>query len=204
VPDAEAALVRHGDVWEARWDGESVQIRHAKGVADIAQLVARPGHELHVSDLAPGTGPATSSGAPTGDGADARALAQYRARLRAIEEDLDAADRDGDRTRSELLAAERDALVAELSRSVGLGGRPRRDATDPHERLRKAVSARVKASIDRFEELHPPLGRHLRASIQTGYWCVYRPERDVRWHVEGRSARPGDASRDLAPKEVSE
>jgi hypothetical protein len=203
------ALVRRGDVWQVTWDGATVQIRHAKGIADIAQLVARPGRELHVRELDPDAGAVEVTGAATGDAADSRALAQYRARLQAIEEELDAADRDGDRARSERLAAERDALVAELSRSVGLGGRPRRDATDPDERLRKAVSARVKASIDRLEDLQPPLGRHLRASIQTGYWCAYRPEREMRWRVEGevrrrvetdRSPRSGDASSDLAPK----
>jgi tetratricopeptide (TPR) repeat protein len=182
------ALVRTGDVWQVTWEGTTVQVRDAKGIRDLARLVGRPGEELHVRELDDAR---VSAGAPSATGAapDRRALAQYRDRLRAIEEELDAADRHGDLDRSALLAAERDALVGELSRAVGLGGRPRRDPTDPDERLRKAVSARIKASIERLEELAPALGRHLRASVQTGYWCAYRPERDVRWHVDAdRSA----------------
>jgi len=56
--------------------------------------------------------------------------------------------------------------------------------SDPDERLRKAVSARVKASIDRVEELQPPLGRHLRASVRTGFWCAYTPERPTTWLIK--------------------
>ena len=32
-------------------------------------------------------------------------------------------------------------------------------------------------------EAHPPLGRHLRASVRTGRHCVYEPEDDVTWHT---------------------
>jgi hypothetical protein len=42
----------------------------------------------------------------------------------------------------------------------------------------------VKASIERIEAMHPPLGRHLRASIRTGFWCAYEPEHPVAWRVE--------------------
>jgi len=59
--------------------------------------------------------------------------------------------------------------------------------SDPDERLRKAVSARVRSSIDRLEALHPLLGRHLRNSVRTGLWCSYQPERPVAWEVSGRS-----------------
>jgi hypothetical protein len=179
-------MVRQGDSWAISWDGLTVQVRHAKGVADIAMLVAVPGRELHVRELDGISAHLPPSSESSGDGADAQAIGQYRTRLRELETELDEADHRGDIGRSALLAAERDALVAELSRSVGLGGRPRRAGSDPDERLRKAVSARVKASIDRIESLHPALGRHLQASVRTGYWCSYRPERAVRWHVEAQ------------------
>ena len=41
----------------------------------------------------------------------------------------------------------------------------------------------MKASIDRLDELHPGLGRHLRASVRTGFWCAYQPERPTAWTV---------------------
>jgi hypothetical protein len=174
-----ASLVRDGDVWAITWDATTVRVRHAKGVADLAAMLARPARELHVRDLEAGS----IAGASVEAMADADALGQYRARLREIEAQLDDADRDGDIGRSTVLTAERDALVAELARTTGLGGRARRAAADPDERLRKAVSARVKASIERIEQLHPALGRHLRASVRTGFWCSYAPERPVEWRV---------------------
>ena len=115
---------------------------------------------------------------------DDTAVQQYRQRLVDLEEDLDEADRHGDTERAARLAVERDALVDELTKAFGLAARAAGSGSDPDERLRKAVSARVKASIDRLEGLHPALGRHLRASVRTGFCCAYAPERADRWTVE--------------------
>jgi hypothetical protein len=82
------------------------------------------------------------------------------------------------------VTAERDALVDELQGAIGRSGRVRAAGPDPDERLRKAVSARVKASIERIAALHPALGRHLRSSVRTGYWCAYEPEQPTPWRVE--------------------
>jgi hypothetical protein len=174
------SFVRQGDSWAVAWDGLTVNVRHAKGIHDLAVLLEAPGRDVHVRELEGGA-PITTPGAPA---LDAIALAQYRNRLRDLEADLDEAERFADVGRSARLSAERDALVAELTRSVGIGGRLRRAGSDPDERQRKAVSARVKASIERIEALHPALGRHLRASIRTGFWCGYEPERPVTWRVE--------------------
>jgi hypothetical protein len=177
-----AGLVREGDVWAVTYSGATVRVRHAKGIADLAILLGRPHQEVHVRML---------EGVPAGIGPmspqvalDDRALAEYRQRLTDLEEELDEADRNADIGRAAELAAERDVLVDELTRSVGLGGRRRTVGSDPDERLRKAVSARVRSSIERIESVHPDLARHLRSSIRTGYWCAYRPERDVIWHVQ--------------------
>jgi len=48
---------------------------------------------------------------------------------------------------------------------------------------RKAVTARIRDTLGRIEQRHPPLGRHLRESIVTGTACCYRPSRDVRWSL---------------------
>jgi hypothetical protein len=176
-----AALVREGDTWTFAFDGTTVRVRHAKGIADLAVLLAHPDREVHVAMLEGGAGPRWQS-APQ-PRLDSTAVGQYRERLRDLEEELDEADRHGDVVRAERLAAERDALVQELTHAFGLGGRARDVASDANERLRKAVSARVKATIDRLEELNPALGRHLRNSVRTGFWCSYQPERPVSWGV---------------------
>jgi hypothetical protein len=177
---AVATLLRHGDTWAVTWEGRSVHVKHAKGVADLALLLERPGREVHVRELEGATAPPSSSHQPV---LDETAVQQYRQRLVDLEDDLDEADRHGDSERATRLAIERDALVEELTRSFGLARQGRRLGSDPDERLRKAVSARIKASIDRLDGLDPALGRHLHASVRTGFWCSYAPERPVAWTV---------------------
>jgi hypothetical protein len=92
------------------------------------------------------------------------------------------ADIHQDVERSDRLATERDALIAELARATGLGGRHRR-LGDANERARSTVTARIHAAIGRIERTHPDLGRHLRDSIVTGARCAYRPAETVRWTI---------------------
>lgn len=176
-----AALVRDGDGWAFTYEGTTVRVRHAKGIADLAVLLANRERDVHVRTLEGVEGLPAGTAQPA---LDDEAVTAYRDRLRDLEGELDEADRHADVERAAKLAAERDALIDELARNLGLGGRRRSAGSDPDERLRKAVSARVKASIDRLEEVHPALGRHLRHSVRTGYYCAYAPERPVTWHVE--------------------
>ena len=57
---------------------------------------------------------------------DARAKDAHRRRLAEIEDDIEQARAFGDDERAAQADAERDFLVRELSRAVGLGGRDRR------------------------------------------------------------------------------
>lgn len=177
------SVVRDGDTWAWTWDGSTIHVRHAKGIADLVILLERAGREVHVREL---EGIATTHERAAGSSPvlDEQAVRSYRQRLQDLEEDLDEAERHGDLARASALSAERDALVAELTRAFGVGGRARRVGSDPDERLRKAVSARVRASIERIEGLSPPLGKHLRAAVHTGFWCAYEPEHPVDWTVE--------------------
>jgi hypothetical protein len=113
---------------------------------------------------------------------DERARAAYRARLAGLDRELADADAHQDVARSARLAAERDALITELARATGLGGRRRR-LGDTAERARSTVTARIRDAIGRISGTHPELGRHLSASVFTGTRCCYRPARTVRWHV---------------------
>ena len=178
---ASPRLLRQGDTWAVTWEGTTVHAKQAKGIADLAVLLERPGREVHVRELDGGPALATATDAQTV--LDDTAVQQYRQRLADLDDDLDEAVRHRDAERAAHLEVERDALVAELSRAFGLGGRGRRLGSDPDERLRKAVSARVKASIERLEDLHPALGRHLRASVRTGFFCSYAPERPTTWSI---------------------
>jgi tetratricopeptide (TPR) repeat protein len=179
--DARGAGFRHdGDVWTLRFAGQTARLRDSKGLRDLAVLLSRPGEQTHVTELAGAAGATGPPSPDTGVLADRRALAAYRDRLRELDAELDDADELADRARAERLTLEREALLAELGAVTGLGGRPRVAGSDT-ERMRKAVTNRIRQAVERIDEALPELGRHLRASVHTGTWCRYDPEHPVDW-----------------------
>ena len=176
---------RDGDTWTLAFGGRGVPLRDAKGLRDLAVLLAAPGREVAATELIAGVATAAAAGLAA-LGADPvlddRARAAYRTRLARLDEELAEADTHHDIERSARLAAERDALIDELTYAAGLGGRRRRMG-DVTERARTTVTARIRDAIGRIERVHPELGRHLRASIVTGARCSYRPAETVRWSI---------------------
>ena len=177
---------RDGDVWTVAFGGRTTALKDAKGLRDLAVLLAAPGREVAAADLAAGADGSQAAAAISALGADPvlddRARAAYRTRLADLDDELATADAHHDLERSARLAAERDALIDELARATGLGGRRRR-LGDTTERARTTVTARIRDAIRRIEQAHPELGAHLRASIVTGARCAYRPAETVRWAV---------------------
>jgi hypothetical protein len=179
------AFRREGGVWTVAFNGRTVPLRDAKGLRDLAVLLASPGREVAAAELVAGThgGTAAAIAALGADPVlDDRARAAYRARLADLDEELAEADAHHDIERSARLGAERDALIDELARATGFGGRRRR-LGDAGERARTTATARIRDAIGRIERVHPELGRHLRASIVTGTRCAYRPAETMRWNV---------------------
>jgi len=71
-------------------------------------------------------------------------------------------------------------LTENASASESLGnGFDDGDAT--MERVRKAVTNRIRDCVLRIGKQHPTLGRHLSNTLQTGSYCWYRPERKIAW-----------------------
>ena len=145
TPDARGTNVFHreGHYWTIVYDGSLVRLRDSKGLGHLSRLLANPGRELHAVDLAAGQSHATSvasGSAPlTGPGEltvrpdlghagellDARAKAEYKARLDALRAELDEADSYHDLGRATKIREEIDFITGELARAVGLGGRDR-------------------------------------------------------------------------------
>jgi hypothetical protein len=179
---------REGDYWSVIFEGHTIRVRDLKGMRYLARLLADPGREYHVLDLvAAETGRVTqvdssqAAGLPrsqlgdAGEILDARAKDAYRRRLSEIDDDIDQARAIGDTERAAQADAERDFLIRELSRAVGLGGRDRR-AASTSERARVGVTRAVRQAIARIGEHHPPLGEHLSRTIRTGTYCAYLPD----------------------------
>jgi tetratricopeptide (TPR) repeat protein len=180
TPTEENVLVREGDFWTVSFAGSQVLIRDSRGMQHLARLLAEPGRELHVLDLA-------GSGEVAGDAGsvlDATAKEMYRRRLADIAEDIEEATENGDDVRAAQAQVEREFLVEELARAVGLGGRDRR-ASDNSERARAAVTQALRKAIDRLRHGNPQLGEHLDRTIRTGTYCAYLPDPrvEVSWRT---------------------
>jgi hypothetical protein len=170
----EASLQRFPGGWRLLVDGRATILPDRVGLNYLAELMARPGQDVDVLNLA-------SDGAmkatPTDDVADPLALQSYRRRARELRTLIE------DTTRPSMVTAYREelaALTAVLRSSTGLGGRTRTFA-DNNERARTAVRKALVRAVATIESVEPDLGHHLRTSLTTGVTCRYAPTRG--WSV---------------------
>jgi hypothetical protein len=184
---------RQGQYWTVCSEGAVVHLRDAKGLRHLARLLADPGHEFYVVDLEAADGrPAPAPGgarAGAGEGAvvgrrdlgdggvllAAAATAAYQARLTELEAELEEAEGCDDPVGAAKARQERELLVWELGRAVGLGGRDRWVAVHA-ERARLNATRAIRAAVANLAEANPALGRHLALTIRTGRYCAYLPD----------------------------
>jgi hypothetical protein len=182
---AAAQFRRSAEVWTLAFADRTVHVPDAKGLRDIAALLAAPHSDVPAVDLLHGSvggsarRPRTSGADPI---IDETAREAYRLRLSTLDAEIDDALGRGDDQRAARLDAERDALLDELRKAAGLAGRTRR-LGDERERARQTVTARVRDSIRRLRGVHPELGTHLAEAVRTGITCSYRPTEPVSWQL---------------------
>ena len=190
-------FLREGDYWSITFDGHTVRVRDLKGMRYLARLLVDPGREFHVLDLVAAESGQTAAGGRAGEPGllhsglgdagpllDAQAKEAYRRRLAEIEDDMGEALAIGDDERAAQADVERDLVIGELTRAVGLGGRDRR-AASASERARASVTRAVRQAIARIRDHHPSLGTHLDRAIRTGTYCAYLPDSpaSVEWKI---------------------
>ncbi|HEX3190505.1 MAG TPA: AAA family ATPase [Streptosporangiaceae bacterium] len=184
VPVTEGVFACDGAMWTLSYGGVTVRMRDAKGLGDLAVLLAAPGRQVSAADLIAAAGAGQVGLADLRMGADevldATARRQIRARLASLGEDIAEAESWNDPERAARARAERDALLRELAAAAAPGGLPRL-LGDQSERARKAVTARIRDVIGRLEPVHPALASHLRESVTTGTRCSYSPPTPVSW-----------------------
>jgi len=166
---------RSGRRWRIELQGRSAVVDDMVGIRHLATLVANPGVEIPALDLAEPdrAEPAHHESAPQ-QVLDDVALRQYRARLRELAEEVAEAKALGDDDRVAALRAEADWLLHEVEANTGLGGRPRHFA-DNSERARIAVGKAIRRALERISAADAVIGVELRARVETGVRCCYRP-----------------------------
>lgn len=187
-----ACLARQGGAWVVSHGGTSARLPDTKGFGYLAGLLAQPGVERHVLDLvdlvegvaAPDTGLDRRRLGDAGPLLDAGARTAYRRRVEQLRSEIDDAFARGDETAALSLQDELDALVAELARAYGLGGRSR-SAASAAERARLNVTRALRTATRRVIEVLPEAGAALDRQIRTGTYCTYDPgpADEVRWRL---------------------
>ena len=175
-------LRKQGDIWKASFAGRTVHLKHARGLTDLAILLANPGQEVHVGKLWSGADSAAALGGGADPILDDEALASFRERFRELEGAIVEAEERAAVDAAERYREERDALAKELRAAVGIGGK-KRGLGEPSERARKAVTARIRSSIRKISESHDVLGAHLSDAVTTGVYCSYSPRDPIPWLV---------------------
>jgi hypothetical protein len=179
-PTQRAMLRPEGGTWHIDFSGTDVHVPDLKGLWYLRELVARPHRPVAALSLVAALSDQPIPTADTGPMLDRQALRQYRQRLGELDDELDAAAVRGDHARQAERSAERDALIAELRRATGLGGRPRRSGS-PAEKARLNVTRTIRHAIADLAARAPELAAHLDESIVTGVSCCYEPQADIAW-----------------------
>jgi hypothetical protein len=175
-----ATLRPEGGIWLVQYNGTDVHMPDLKGLWHLRELVARPHQPVAALSLIGASSDEPLPTADTGPVLDREALRQYRQRLTELDDELDAAVLRGDRKREAERTAEREALIEELKRATGLGGRPRRSGS-PAEKARVNVTRTIRHAIGELASRAPEAAAHLEESIVTGVVCCYEPNVDIVW-----------------------
>ncbi len=203
----ENVWIQEGDRWKVVWDDKSVYLKDTDGAHYIAELLASPRKKqpavaLYTRLKAPSTaersradevladgrfskeGKVSQLGASAGSDTifDRETYQKIAKRLREIDEELDAAERDNDSARTEKLQEEKAFLAAEVEKALGLGGKLRTFADATHRHAQN-VSKAIHLVLKKLADCHPSLHKHLEQSLKTGSTLKYTPPKQTRWRL---------------------
>jgi hypothetical protein len=187
---ASASIRRDGPMWVLASPLGTARLPNGIGLPQLARLLRTPREEVTAVELGGRTD--TPVAADLGPALDADAKRAYRRRLLVLQAEVDDADTVGDPVRAERAHVEMEALLRELKRAVGLGGRDRPSGSGA-ERARVNVVRSLRRTIAAIAQQAPLLGAHLEASVRTGGHCIYLPEpgSELSWTVPADTNRVG-------------
>ena len=168
-------FLKEDDIWQISYEGKLVMLPEVKGFHDILKLIGNPEKQFHCTELM-GGGLVTRQELVF----DEKARRSYQRKILELEDEIRWSENNNDLQRTANLHVEYDTIVDHLTTSLGLRGRVRK-THDVLDKTRSAVTWRIRNTIQKIEKVHPMLAKHLSASIKTGLFCSYNPERPVHW-----------------------
>ena len=182
-----------------------VRVPDSNGLGQLARLLTTPGVEVSAVELAGRTPHPVA--ADLGSGSTPRPSARTGSACSSCRSRSTMPRPANDLVRGERAHVEMDALLRELRRAVGLGGRDRPTGSDA-ERARINVARSLRRAIAAVTDQAPLLGAHLAESVRTGGQCIYLPDPGaaLSWPVDERrraipADRPGRTERIVPPGE---
>jgi TolB-like protein len=176
APGALFVFKEEGALWRLVYEGKELLMPAVKGFGDIQKLLCEPGKEIHCSVLMG----ASVVGKDDYELFDEKAKNSYKQKILSLQEEIGLAEETSNYKKAEVLQQEYDNLIEHLSQSVGLGGKVRK-AFNPADKIRSAVTWRIRTAIKKIENVHPALAKHLSLSVKTGIFCSYSPEKPFDW-----------------------
>lgn len=178
VPSESWIFKNEQNVWRMEYDQVEVILPDLKGYHDIARLLAEPERDVHCAELM-----GSDSSMDENDLViDEKARHAYEEHIRDLRKELEQAEEGNDLGRSAKLKKELDEVLSHLTKSLGIGKKPRK-LKSPSDRARAAVTQRIRGAIKKIGSHHATLGKHLENSIRTGVFCRYSPEETHEWII---------------------
>lgn len=174
-PLVENSFLRENEMWQISYEGKTVFIPEVKGFVDMARLLEFPEKEFHCTSLF-GTGVQATAELVF----DEKAKQSYKRKIQDLQQEIQHCEDHSNFERAAELQQEYSNLVDHLTTSLGMGGKTRK-INDPMDKIRSAVTWRIRNAIQKIEKSHPALGKHFTRSIKTGLFCSYSPEKPVKW-----------------------
>jgi hypothetical protein len=198
-PPTETYVFRKGTKsWSIKYGTEeSFSVKHLKGLTYIRELLINPKTPHTPESLAMAEGhpdddtrrrtnasndsPSETGGTSGDNDYDAKALQTYHDRIREINGELDKAKKWNDQAETERLEREKEAILAHIKKSRGLGGGVASGTTDQQKRHR-AVKKCINSALDEIKGHSTCCEKHLRDSINLDDFR-YDPAQEIYWSV---------------------
>jgi len=186
-------LVQEGQGWLLRFDGIDKRFALSIGMLYVREMLAAPGKRFTVAQLytiaRPRPKGVPSDRAELADADtqsikpeatfDEKAARAIWVRINELNDDIAAADKEGDTTAKQVAENEKNELLAYLRREK-FAGRMKVESAD-RKRVRDRVRNRVNDTIEIIKKYHPAAGAHIDGAILRGSVMTYEPAEAPPW-----------------------